>query len=149
MFIISYKITFRSERITNLDIESLFTCRKDGTAGAADIEQMLESMTRHGEGVVAINAILTAMNGYLIPMNSEMDKGKVIINICLPFHSATKALKTDLVQIAKNMVNETPLTSKWKPDPTIFRNYPVVEDNIIKDQVSLVNSNYRLLNKGK
>lgn len=136
---ISYKVTFRSEKVTNVDIESLFTARKDCAIGA-DIDHILEIMSSQGEGVIAINSILSAMNGYLNPVNSEMDRRKVIINICIPFHSGNKAVRTEMLHIAKNMVNETPLTSKWRPEPMIFRNHLVAEDNIIMDQISLVNA---------
>ena len=108
---------------------------------------MLESISRHGEGVIAINSILAAMSGYLNPVSSEMDRRKVIINVCLPFHTGTKAVKTELLHIAKNMVNETPLTSKWRPEPMIFRNHVIAEDNIIMDQISLVNAKTRAMKR--
>ena len=107
----SYKFTFRSEKITNLDIESLLKTRKNISQPRL-MEDIIKVIKKNGSGIASIDSILSAFKGYLIPVNSEVDKNKVMINICIPFLTGTKPVKTNIIPISKSLIQETPLTTK-------------------------------------
>ena len=142
--IVSYKITFRSVKLTNVDIESLFTIRKNSN-GIKDLNEIHLGNKRFGTGIACVDTILIALKGYLLPMYSEVDPHKVIINFCLPFKTSSKIVNSELIQISQNTIKETNLTSKWVPDLGIYRKSENGDLSILKDQLNLVNSQQKVL----
>lgn len=142
--ILSYRITFRSVKLTNFDIESLFTVRKNCNF-IKDLNEIHSASKRFGTGIASADTILIALKGYLLPMFSEVDTHKVIINICLPFKASTRIVNSDLIQISRTTIKETNLTSKWVPDLGIYRKSENGDLSILKDQVNLVNSQQKSL----
>lgn len=142
--VLSYKITFKSEKVTNVDIESLFTIRKN-CEYVKDLNEIHLASKRFGTGMASVDTILIAIKGYLLPMHSEVVQNKVIINFCVPFLTNNRKVKTKLIQISKSTIRETNLTSKWIPDLGIYNKVDNGDLNILKDQVNLVNSRQKSL----
>lgn len=134
---ISYKFSFRSEKITNLDIEKLISTRKT-EANIKEIDEMQEICDKYGIGLASLNTVLLALKGYLVPCNSEIDPNKVVINICLPFNSGNVPIKQTQIKISKNCVQETPLTVKWKPDQSASQQVHSTSDETASMQISLI-----------
>ena len=112
---ISYKFSFRSDKIGGSDVEQLITTRKNGS-NIREILEMQEICNKFGIGLASLDSILLAIRGYLIPQNTEIDPNKVVINISIPFTVGSVQVKPIQIKISKSCINETPLTVKWKPD---------------------------------
>lgn len=104
------------------------------------MKDLMSVIDKYGTGIASIDTILTSLRGYFIPVNSSVERDKVIINICIPFLTGTKQIKTNIIHISKNWIQETPLTSKWRPDTPLFNKSFAGEVSIFKDQIALVNS---------
>ena len=142
---ISFKVTFSSDKVKNLDIENLIMNRKN-SANIKDLDQMQSLCDKYGPAVSSLDTILLGLRGYLVPVNSEIDSKKVIINICIPFGTTSATVKPNLIKIASNRIQETPLTCKWKSKgKNAYQNF---EQNKIeeKEQACMMNSNSRILN---
>lgn len=140
---LSYKFTFMSEKISNYDVETLFTTRKNSSINR-ELLEMKNCINKYGTGIGSVDSILIALKGYLAPSNSEVDRNKVIMNICIPFMTGSKPVKTNLIHISKNILQETPLTSKWRPEVALQQMGINGENAILKDQIALVNEKSKM-----
>ena len=142
---ISFKLTFSSDKVKNLDVESLIMNRKNST-NIKELDQMQRLCDSYGQAISSLDTILLGLRGYLVPVNSEIDSKKVIINICIPFSTTSAIVKPNLIKIYSNRIQETPLTCKWKSQGK--NSYQNFDQNKIEEmkQACIINSNSRLLN---
>ena len=140
---ISYKFSFRSDKITNSDIEELITTRKTGS-NVKDIVEMQQICNKFGIGLASFDSILLAIRGYLIPVNKEIDPSKVVINICIPFSVGSGQIKPVQIKISKSCIHETPLTVKWKPDQNMYLQVHSTSEESGSDAAPLINHRTKL-----
>jgi hypothetical protein len=141
--IISYKLTFFSEKVTNSDIESIIEVRKNGS-NPKDIDDIHSINKKFGAGLACFDTILLALKGFLIPSNDQPDQKRVSVHFCLPFRPASKALPADSIQISEKVFRETPLTLMWKPDLGIYRKSESGDYDMLRDQVAIFNSRAKI-----
>lgn len=108
------------------------------------MSEIIDAVRFCGTSVAIIDTLLLALQGYLVPVNSEVDRQKVIISICLPFHTEAKEVHTEILEICSKVAQDTPLTSKWRPELIPFERRLTGESQIIRDQLALVNSKARM-----
>ena len=112
-----------------------------------ELSEILSIVKKFGSGIACIDSILGTLKGYLVPINSEVDKNKVFINVCIPFTSGSKEVKTNIIQISKVIVQETPLTTKCKPEYLANKRNVIDEYSFLKEQVNIVNNKQRQLKR--
>jgi hypothetical protein len=110
---LNYKFSFKSDKITNVNVESMFMsqnyhCSKDL------IHQSSENLNKYGLAITASNSILLFLRGNIGKVHSESDMNKVTINLTLPFNTGKRTVSHPQVRISQNM-QENGLTTRWKP----------------------------------
>lgn len=140
---ISYKLTFFTEKTTKDEIEKIIEVRKN-SATPKDIDDIHSINKKYGTGLACFDTILLALRGFLVPGNEELDHKKVTIVFYIPFKPTNKVINCERIEISSSVIQDSPLTLKWKPDLGMFHKSESGDFNILKDQVAMVNSRARL-----
>ena len=142
---ISFKVTFRSDKVNNLDVENLVISRKN-SVNVKELDHMQRLCDKYGSAISSLDTVLLALRGYLVPVNSEIDSKKVILNICIPFSTTSATVKPNFIKITSNRFQETPLTFRWKTEGKDAHQNNEEKDPRALEQVCIVSSSSRLIN---
>ena len=142
---ISFKVTFRSDKVNNLDVENLIITRKN-SVNIKELDHMQRLCDKYGAAISSLDTILLALRGYLVPVNSEIDSKKVILNICIPFSTTSATVKPNLIKVTSSRIQETPLTCRWRTEEKNVHQNNEEKDPKVSEQVCIVSSTSRLIN---
>ena len=144
----NYKFTFKSEKITNLDITSIFNQFSDFTSREF-IEYTADSIYKSDIDITATKFIIKLLNGHLVRVHSEHEQKKVTINLSLPFITGKILLNIPMIHISNTSIQET-LTIKWKPEdlPISHQNSDIIEPiSELQDESLMPGSQSEFINK--
>ncbi|CAG9327294.1 unnamed protein product [Blepharisma stoltei] len=136
---VSYTLVIRTRKLNSNDVKKLFHVKRTERQRIS-MDEIVENCVQSGFGIALFDSILVFLKGEISEAAMEdygSDKFSLIWKI--PYSLSDKAAKSKIIRITANQTYETPLTSKWKPQP----------ENRIDECQQLSNQIIRLRSRGR